>query len=280
VAETGHFFIAGFPKCGTTSLHEYLEQHPDICMSRPKETYFVAREYEQGAEYFRQRYFAHHTTEQWLGESSPRSVYLEYGPERLHRLFPEARFVVMLRDPAERALSHWWGDYSARHENLPFVAAIEKNLAYGPPAVFYPGGPFTKPRAYLELGQYAVHLKRFLSFFDRSQLCVCWFDDLCSDAAGVVMEVHRFLQLEPLAPADIQPRNYAIGPLWKRLSGYLASKRHSYAVVKLARRTLERLGDRRPEPEAATMAMLRDYFAPFDADLEALLGVAPSWRRP
>ncbi len=77
------FFVLGAAKCGTTSLHDYLAQHSDICMSSPKEPFYFEAEQLRGAGWYRSRYFAHWRGEPIVGESRHRNLYLPWVPERI-----------------------------------------------------------------------------------------------------------------------------------------------------------------------------------------------------
>jgi len=105
-------FILGAAKCGTTSLHSYLMQHPDIAMSNPKEPYFFEAEYNYGPTYYLNRYFNYWRGESVVGEARHRNLYLPYVPERILSYNPDAKLIVILRNPSERAISHWWHWYA------------------------------------------------------------------------------------------------------------------------------------------------------------------------
>lgn len=101
------FFILGAAKCGTTSLHAYLGQHPDVCVSDPKEPFFFEAEFDRGATYYFNRYFSHWAGERIVGEARHRNLYMPYIPERILRFNPRARLIICVRNPTERAISHW-----------------------------------------------------------------------------------------------------------------------------------------------------------------------------
>src|SRR5204862_1223537 len=106
------FFVVGAAKSGTTSLHVYLDQHPDIFMSKPKEPFFFEAEYDRGPEYYYRRYFGGWNGQREVGESRHRNLYFPYIPARIHSYNPNARIIAVLRNPAERAISHWWHWYA------------------------------------------------------------------------------------------------------------------------------------------------------------------------
>lgn len=200
------FFLLGAAKSGTTSLHAYLEQHPQICMSHPKEPFFFEAEFERGPAYYFNRYFSHWRGEQIVGESRHRNLYMPYIPQRLADYNPNARLVVILRNPVERAVSHWWHWYSRSVEALPLQQALEadqKRIEAGyrfetahEREVYAAGlqrggkGCF---RTYLDTGYYREQIDRYLALFPSEQLRVVLFDDLTRDPRKVVREICEFV---------------------------------------------------------------------------------------
>ena len=113
-----NLFILGAAKCGTWTLHGCLAAQAQVCMSDPKEPFFFEAQFEQGLDHYHRTYFGHWNGERLIGESRHRNLYLPYVPERIHRVSPEARLIVMVRNPIERAYSHWWHWYSRGFERL------------------------------------------------------------------------------------------------------------------------------------------------------------------
>ena len=126
---TSNFFILGAGRRGTTSLYQYLSQHPDVLMSTPKEPVFFEAEYENGLAYYRDRYLKGWNGESALGEARPANLLLPYVAPRIRENFPDAKLVAILRNPVDRAYSHWWVKYCDGIEKRAFVAAVEENLA-------------------------------------------------------------------------------------------------------------------------------------------------------
>ena len=124
-----NFFILGAARSGTTSLYQYLARHPDVLMSTPKEPVFFEAEYENGLAYYRDRYFKGWNGEPALGEARPANLLLSYVAPRIRESFPDAKLVAILRNPVDRAYSHWWVKYCDGIEKRAFVAAVEENLA-------------------------------------------------------------------------------------------------------------------------------------------------------
>lgn len=168
-----HLLVIGAQRCGTTSVYELLDAHPDIAMARPawpEPKVFSSEELSgRGLEWYRTTYFAHATSESLLGEKS--TSYLEdwEAPARATRVLGTADIVVQLRDPVARAVSNWRFSTASGVEDRPLVRALEENLL-GPRA-WDPDQTSVSPYAYLERGRYVGYLEPwFASFPDRVHL--------------------------------------------------------------------------------------------------------------
>ena len=138
-------------RCGSTSLFRHLGAHPGVHESARKETHFFDRFYDRGWDWY----------EAQLGEPPPGAVVFEATPaylssseavERLAADLPDAHLVVTLRDPVDRAHSHYWMLREREHEQLPFDAAVEAELSGDGELV----GPTR--RTYVHGGMYGDHL--------------------------------------------------------------------------------------------------------------------------
>jgi hypothetical protein len=100
-----NFFILGSAKCGSTTLYEHLGQHPDVFFSTPKEPIFFEAEYEKGFDYYWDTYFAAWDGQAAIGEARHRNLFLPYVAPRVHAACPDARLIVIVRNPVDRAYS-------------------------------------------------------------------------------------------------------------------------------------------------------------------------------
>ena len=204
------FFVVGAAKCGTTSLHNYLDCHPDIFMSRPKEPLFFEAEYELGAKYYHRRYFRGWKGQKAVGESRHRNLYFPYIPSRIHAYNPDARIVAVLRNPTERAISHWWHWYVLALEDLPLFEALQADLerikagqhiatpteiAHYAKNVGFHGQSYF--RTYLDSGYYLEQLQRYAALFGRSKMHIVLSEDLFSAPEKVMIGIYAFLGVEP-----------------------------------------------------------------------------------
>jgi hypothetical protein len=190
-----NFLIIGANKAGTTSLYRYLAQHPDVYMSRMKEPSYFAPHIRRHAPASRR---LPHTLDEYaalfdgaghaqaVGEASTAYLPDDDAPALVRDTIPDARLVVILRNPLDRAFSDYgmhrgWGD-----EELSFADAIESELDGSIPGLSW-------DRRYVEYGFYGRHLSRWLALFDRDQFGIYLYDDLERDPQALTSTVAAFL---------------------------------------------------------------------------------------
>lgn len=203
-----NFLIVGAPKCGTTSLYQYLRQHPDVYMSTLKEPrYFPCFGLAPGtpvvrtqAEY--KQLFDGATTERAIGEASPNYLHAPKAAGQIAAELPEAKIIVSLRNPADRAYSSYLGRVRRGVEKRPVQDALQ-------------------PGNYnFDASLYSDALARYFAIFDRSRVKVLLFDDLARDTAAALRDVCAFLHIAPNAAIDTHARhNVGLMPKWPALDG-------------------------------------------------------------
>lgn len=238
------FLVIGASRSGTTSLHHYLGQHPEIFMcSRKSPNFFVSEDPIPA----REGPVARQMMSQWVanrqayealfsgaregsvvGEVSP--VYLQSwgAPERIRDLCPEARLVAILRDPAERAWAHYMGRIRDGLDNREsFEAVLEAELEEGLPDEVAFG-------SYLGCSRYGHFLSRYFEVFPREQIQVCLFEELRDSPRDLLDDVFSFLAVDPSPSTAISmARHHQTGQvrgtlrrfLWTRSVGLRTSLR-------------------------------------------------------
>lgn len=197
--------ILGAQRSGSTSLFNYLVQHPDVLPPLGKEIHYFDLHYQRGLNWYRGRFpYAHRLRGGTLTlDASPYYLLHPLAPERAARLLPGAKLVALLRNPVERALSHYQHEVRGGRESLPFERAIEQEaerlsgeeerLRSDP--TYY---SFNHHRySYVRRGRYLEQLRRWVQHFPRSQLLVLQSERLFADPVGATATVHEFLGVRP-----------------------------------------------------------------------------------
>lgn len=300
-----NFLILGVNKCGTTSLFRWLDLHPQVFLSEPKEPHFFIAESEKGLDSYWRTYFSGWSGQPAVGEATAAYATLPFVAPLLARDLPDARFIVCLRNPVDRAHSAWWMHVTRGVEPLSFPEAIAENQARldegrtfeGPAgqALWRRGmlGPQRGRRAgaiehrvYLDGGHYADNLAHYLRHFPRDRFHFVLLEDMRKDPTGVLAGVERFLGVDPHAfPDPLPAENPALGA---RATGWFRAFNATRAtrILHLMPGPVRRLGRRvmsgggRPAMDAATRARLVAHFREHNRRLEPLLGRdLSSWDR-
>jgi len=218
-----NFLVIGAAKSGTTSLYEYLRQHPQVYMSPRKETHFLIYECKMPRacdvgpdpvktwdEYHAQ--FAGVTNEIAIGEASPGYLCDPDVPRQVERLLPGARVIAILRNPVDRAYSSFTKAIALGEEPLrSFGDAI-------PLEAVHEEDPWEGGRRYLRQGLYHQQLSRYFETLDPARIKVVLFDDLERDAVSVMREIYAFLGVDAGFRPNVEQRhNQTVMPRSRRL---------------------------------------------------------------
>lgn len=196
-----NFFIVGAAKAGTTSLHAYLSQHPEVFMSALKEPHYfsfpdVKPEFDNFMPAIRdshayQELFTGSEGYKAVGEASPSYLCDAGAAMRIRSTIPDAKIIISLRNPVERAYSHYLMEHHAGRETLLFDKALEADQSRSQKGW---GVSFQ----YVELGLYADQVERYLNAFGRTKVLVILFEDLIRNTTLVMQGVARFLGIDPM----------------------------------------------------------------------------------
>lgn len=194
------FLGVGTQKGGTSSLYHLLKAHPGIYLPAEKEIHYFTTHYARGP-----RWYAHHFQAaqrgQRRGEITPFYLFHHDVPRRIHAFDRRIRLIVLLRDPVERALSHYF--HARRHgfEALGLedaLAAEQQRLASGDP--FH-----LQKHSYLSRSDYPPQLSRYEELFPAKQLLILRSEDLFTDPESIWYKLQQFLQLQHLPLTDPLP---------------------------------------------------------------------------
>ena len=275
-----NLFLVGVSKAGTTSLAGWLGRHPDVFMSPLKEPYFftratppLVRTVKDEREYL--ALFGGARGERYRAEASPSYFWDETSPPAIRKASPEASIVIALRDPVERAYSHYWTAVRYGLEQRTFLDAVRSELELSLPLGH--GAP-----AYVDRGFYAERVERYRGLFD-GRVHVVLFEEMSAapeDALGALL-LELGLEPEPIElrreNAFALPRNAAAGailrsPRMRRAVRALLPQ----AVNARAESLLLQTGEKPPmEPEAREL--LTAAYAEDRLRLPKVLGRDPTW---
>lgn len=220
------FLIIGAARAGTTALHSYLRQNPNVFMPKSKEPNFFCFEGETlkckgpGADYINnsvvdieayRAMFAPASEGSICGEASPLYLYSPKAPERIHHHIPDVRMVVILRNPIDQALSHYLYAVKQRIEPLDdFAEALEaedERLAAGWQPLF----------GYSRFPRYAEQLSRYFRLFDRDQFLIRTYEDLQTDPQALIADITEFIGADTGFRPDVSSQLNAGGVPRSRL---------------------------------------------------------------
>jgi glycosyltransferase involved in cell wall biosynthesis len=227
------FLIIGAQRCGTTSLWQYLSCHPQIHMSNPKELHYFDREegYPDHGWYRNQLAFAGKVT----GEATPIYCFWPGAIERIYAFDPSIRLIMILRNPIDRAISHYWMEFQRGDETLPIWEAFQAEAAR-----LAEGSSFSlRHHSYLARGRYCEQIDQLYEYFPPRQVLLCRLEDLAVAPAKVLQTIADFLGVAP--EWDWEPLVYHKG---------------NY-----------------PQPEQPLRDYLRCYYAPHNLVLASKYGV-------
>jgi hypothetical protein len=223
-----NFFVVGAARAGTTSLWAYMRQHPDVFLPESelaKEPSYFCNVTPPWAPEFAtldgyRAVFAPAKQQRAVGEASTAYLSSPESPGRIHESYPRAKIIVVLRNPAERAYSHYRLLCELGFEASP---TFERALALEderyerweqglppPPRIdpFWYGAYF-----YRRMGRYAEQLERYLKLFGRDQMHVLLFEDLHKRPIETTQAVFAFLGVDPLFEPNVQIHNKSYFPL-------------------------------------------------------------------
>jgi hypothetical protein len=201
------FIIIGAQRCGTTSLYNYLAEHPQVLPATIKETHFFDNNFRRGLNWYRaffplarQMNGDRHLV---TGESTPYYLFYPHAPVRVYDTLPDVKLVVMLRNPVDRAFSHYYHEKRMGAEPLSFEEALdreERELASETARIVadeHYRSFFHQHHTYLSRGIYVDQLQHWTQVFAREQILAIRSEDFYQDPAVTLRQVTDFLGLPP-----------------------------------------------------------------------------------
>lgn len=236
------FIGIGTAKSGTNWLFYALGQHPQICLSEPKEIrYFnhqdhqkfltktgdsnlVNKNHTKPFSWYK-RHFRHCPEKTIKGEFSPFYLFDEKAPILIKQVFPNVKLFVTLRNPIDRAYSLFWSIAAYRRiEHRTFEEAIKGN------------------KIYIEHGLYYKYLSRYLQYFSKDQIMVVIFDDVLNQPGEVLKKAFKFLGADTNVKLDLsrgyknpakRSRHMLVEPIMRYSSIFLRDLNQIYIIAPL-----------------------------------------------
>lgn len=211
------FLIIGAQKSGTSSLHSYLADHPHIFMSPKKELHFFDLNYSKGPRWYTQ-YFREAKKNQLTAESTPYYLFHPGVPALIKKHMPNGNFIVLLRNPVERAYSHY---QMTRKLGVETAATFEEALALEPGRLLGEEAKLLADSShksynhqyfsYASRGMYAQQLERWFEFFAREKFLILRSEELFATPQTALAKVFDFLGMDAIFPQkypNINAGNY------------------------------------------------------------------------
>ena len=209
-----NFFIVGAPKCGTTSLYNYLKVHPEIFMPDRKEPRYFCddigtweslriRDEKHYLELFKEA-----GNEKCIGEASTFYLYSKSAPRKIKDFSSEARIIIMLRHPVDWIHSwHWQMVWNGEQTTIDFEEALAAETTNLHSCVRPKSLPFDLALCYKDLGCFSNFVRPYLEVFGRHRVKVILLEDLVNRPAAMYQETLRFLDVDPNFVPDFQIHN-------------------------------------------------------------------------
>lgn len=253
------FIIIGAQRCGTTSLYDYLSHHPQIIPSPVKELFYFDDYYTRPINWYKSFFPTEKQKEKLerdlvarviTGEASPSYFFHPYAAKRIKETLPDVKLILVLRDPIERAYSHYNHIKRLNREPLSFEEALAKELERITPDIeklakdeFYKADQ-RRDYSYLTRGYYAKQLKEWFKHFPKEQLLIVQSEEFYRETPKVYNEIVEYLGLNSYTLPTFEAKN-------------------ALKYAKMAPETKEKL---------------KAYFAPKNEELYELLGKRFDWQ--
>jgi len=205
-----NFFIVGAPKCGTTAMNDYLQQHPDIFMA-PKELHFFGADIKPKVrpierEYI--EYFQNAGNKKILGEASVWYLFSEMAASEIKKFSPDAYILIMLRNPVDAMRSlHSQRLYDGNENVSDFEKAVGFDEQRKKGILIQDYLDYYELPGYKENYMYSNQVKRYLDTFGNQKVHIILYEDFSANTKKTVEETLLFLQVEPRLKIDFKVIN-------------------------------------------------------------------------
>lgn len=280
------FLIIGAQKAGTTSLHNYLMQHPDIFLPEAKDLQFFmdAGDYEVKEKDF-ELFYKKMGQEKLIGGSQVQLLYFPESAQRIFEYNPDMKLIAVLRNPIDRAYSAYW---YTRRKAWECCESFETALDREPERL---NGSYREHAdlSYVSHGCYDEQLANLFSVFPRSNVFIGLFDDLKKDPHRFVVDILTWLGVDPTVKIDVDGRSNEAAmprlmllqkmimkppPIIRNIYHGLISKTMQHNIQKTIVSDLVNINEKSfkyPKMKPETRTRLCEYFRPHNKRLEKMI---------
>jgi len=264
------FLIIGAQRCGTTSLYYYLMEHPQIVPGTAKELHFFDERYAKGMRWYRaqfpttvQKYYAEHIRKRDFitGEATPAYLLHPYAAERISKVLPDVKLIVLLRNPVDRAYSQHWLMTRVNGETLSFEEALEREQAVinsEREKILADGNRSSqtfRSFSYLTRGMYVDQLQNWMNYYPKERFLILKSEDMYKNPTDAIKQTLEFLGLP----------------------GQNITTNKEYKQYRLAQKVGYQNNERPPKMKPETRQYLLDFFKPYNARLQEFSGRDFGW---
>lgn len=197
-----NFIIPGAQKCGTTSLYLDLKQHPEIRLSRSKEVWYFDRDYHKGLPWYRSNFPLWSAQKLSIGDVTPSYLDHPKSAERIKALIPNCRLIFILRDPVERAYSHY---FHSRRLGVEPIESFEEAVELESKRLGNVCNELESGRldysceytywGYLSKGHYYKNLQKYFAIFNHDQILVLWSNEYDKNPELILNRIAEHLEI-------------------------------------------------------------------------------------
>jgi hypothetical protein len=226
------FLIIGAQRSGTTSMFHYLSKHPDIFMPPCKEVHYFDLNYDKGIDWYKNFFVSNLHEEKLVGEASPYYIFHPLVAQRVARYLPWVKIIVLLRNPVDRAFSHY---KHSRKLNLEYIESFEEAIMRESERIDnekmkiifkqVDDSESFRNFSYLNRGLYYQQITKWLQFFPLKQFCFIKSEEFFSNTTEVCVKVCQFLGVVEFVVSKFEPQNVGTKAT---ISPHLKSKMKSY----------------------------------------------------
>lgn len=199
------FILVGPQKCATTWIYKCLDEHPDVFVPDSDSIHYFDMNYHKSEKWYLD-HFSGYDGEQVVGETTPSYIRDPNCPRRIHEMVPDGKILFSLRNPVDRAFSHYW------HEKEKSKIQFEFREVFTNYDLF---------QNWVETGQYYYHLQRYMEYYNDS-IGVFFFDDLINSNADFIREIYEFVGVDPnYTPSVIDKK---VNQAWNRFDSDLLNR--------------------------------------------------------